>query len=150
MKDEEVLEMENGDERRPRAVSDLVRKALVSGAGALFMTEEGIRSVVKELKLPKDALSSALAQAEKTKAELTRIVGAEVNAFLRSAQVREELVEVLSKLRLEIRAEVSFHPKEKEEEKGGKKRKKAVESKVSVRTKSAGPASSQKASGEEA
>lgn len=105
-------ELDEMDERsRPKPVSELVRKALVSGVGALFMTEEGIRSVVKELKLPKDALASALAQAEKTKADVVRIVGQEVNAFLRSAQVREEMLKVLSELRLEIRAEVSFKPK---------------------------------------
>lgn len=108
MKAEQDLEAELGDERKGRGVTDLFRKVVVSGVGALFMTEEGIRTAVKELKLPKEALSSALAQADKTKAEVLRIVGTEVRSFLQSANLQEQLVEVMTKLQWDVRAEVAF------------------------------------------
>lgn len=95
---------------RPRA-TDLLRKAVLSGVGALFMTEDGVRSLVKELKLPKEVLSSAMAQADKTKSELVRIVGGELRSFLQSSQVREDLMAMLTELTFEIRAEVAIKPR---------------------------------------
>src|SRR5262249_61494676 len=63
---------------------ELMRKVAFAGLGALFMTEEGIRAAASQLKLPKEALSNALAQAEKTKDEVGRVVSEEVRRFLRS------------------------------------------------------------------
>lgn len=113
MKHEQDLDPALHEEKvRARGVTDLFRKVVVSGVGALFMTEEGIRSAVKELKLPKEALASALAQAERTKGEILRIVGSEVRTFLQSARLQEELIEVLTQLQWEVRAEVAFQKNE--------------------------------------
>lgn len=87
---------------------DLFRRVLVTGAGALFMTEEGIRSLVREAKLPKEVIGSVLAQADRTKAEIARVVGSEVRNFLESTRMREEMVRMLTQLRLEVRAEIGF------------------------------------------
>lgn len=109
MKTERDLDPELQDEKaRGRGVTDLFRKVVVSGVGALFMTEEGIRSAVKELKLPKEALAAALAQADRTKAEVLRIVGSEVRSFLQSANLQEQLIDVLTRLQWDVRAEVAF------------------------------------------
>lgn len=108
MRHEEELEEALREERARRGVSELFRKVVVSGVGAVFMTEEGIRSAVKELKLPKEVLASALAQADKTKADILRIVGTEVRSFLQSAALQDELIEMLTKLQWEIHAEVAF------------------------------------------
>jgi hypothetical protein len=99
---------EGREEGRPRVVSDLFRKAVVSGVGALFMTEEGIRSLVKDLKLPKEVISSVMAQADRTKGEVVRAVGSELRAFLESTRVREDLLSMLTQLRFEVRAEVGI------------------------------------------
>ena len=48
-------------------VPEAVRRAVLTGMGALFMTEEGIRNLVGEMKLPKDALGFLLQQAERTR-----------------------------------------------------------------------------------
>ncbi len=108
MKAEQDLGVELGDEKKGRGVTERFRKVVVSGVGALFMTEEGIRTAVKELKLPKEALSSALAQADKTKDEVLRIVGSEVRSFLQSADLKEQLIDVMTRLQWDVRAEVSF------------------------------------------
>lgn len=108
MKSELEIDPAAEDEKKGRGVTELFRKVVVSGVGALFMTEEGIRTAVKELKLPKEALSSALAQADKTKAEVLRIVGNEVRAFLQSANLQEQLIEVMTRLQWDVRAEVAF------------------------------------------
>ncbi len=54
-------------------VPEFVRKAAVAGLGAVFMTEEGIRSLAGQLKLPKEMLGVILSQAEKTKTEVGRV-----------------------------------------------------------------------------
>lgn len=108
MKAEQDFEAEFGDEKKGRGVSDLFRKVVVSGVGALFMTEEGIRSAVKELKLPKEVLSSALAQADRTKDEILRILGSEFRSFLQSANLQEQLIDVMTRLQWEVRAEIAF------------------------------------------
>lgn len=108
MKEEQTFEAEVGDEKKGRGVTEIFRKVLVSGAGALFMTEEGIRSAVKELKLPKEVLASALAQADRSKDELLRIIGTEFRSFLQSADLKEQLIDVMTRLQWEVRAEVAF------------------------------------------
>jgi len=99
-------------ETRPRAVSDLFRKVLVSGVGALFMTEEGIRSMVKELKLPKEIIGAVIAQADRTKSDVVRVVGSEVRSFLESSTLRKDLLELATQLRLEVRAEIGIKHKD--------------------------------------
>ncbi|HKB75843.1 MAG TPA: hypothetical protein VKC58_04555, partial [Myxococcales bacterium] len=69
-------------------VPDIVRRAVLTGVGALFMTEEGIRNLVGEMKLPKDALAFLVAQADKTRSDVTRIVTQEVRRFLESQTLR--------------------------------------------------------------
>lgn len=95
---------------RPKA-ADLLRKAVFSGVGALFMTEEGVRSMVKELKLPKEVLAGAVAQAERTKAEIVRMVGTELRSFLEGAKLRQELLEMLTQVTFEVKAEVAIKPR---------------------------------------
>src|SRR5260370_14935579 len=69
-------------------VPDLVRRAVLTGVGALFMTEEGLRNLVGEMKLPKDALAFLLAQADRTRSEAVRVVTQEVRRFLERETLR--------------------------------------------------------------
>lgn len=91
-------------------VPDIVRRAVVAGVGALFMTEEGIRNLVSEVKLPREAMGYLLEQAQKTRSELARVVTEEVRRFLESEKLSREVWKILSKLSLEIRAEVRLKP----------------------------------------
>jgi len=85
--------------------ADLMKKALISGVGALFMTEEGIRNLVGELKLPKELIGSVLAQADRTKHEVLRVMTEELRSFLSSPQLREEFLDLLTDATLEVKAE---------------------------------------------
>jgi hypothetical protein len=91
-------------------VPEIVRRAVLTGVGALFMTEEGIRNLVGEMKLPKDALTFLLAQADRTRAEVTRIVSQEVRRFLESETLRREIWKLLTSVTLEVNAEVKLKP----------------------------------------
>src|SRR5690606_9989416 len=49
--------------------ADLVKKVLTVGVGAIFLTEESVRALVSEFKLPKELLTGILSTANKTRHE---------------------------------------------------------------------------------
>lgn len=99
-----------GDEPRIPGLTEFVRRALMAGVGAVFMTEEGIRKTVTELKLPKEAFSYVAGQAERTRTEAGRILRKELRRFLNSEAFRDQLGQLVSGLTLEIKAEVRLKP----------------------------------------
>lgn len=82
----------------------------MAGLGALFMTEEGIRSLAGQLKVPKEVLGFIVSQADRTKDELSRMLSDEVRRFLQSDRFREEFLKLLSGMAIEIKAEVRLVP----------------------------------------
>ncbi|MCP3104893.1 hypothetical protein LZ198_39110 [Myxococcus sp. K15C18031901] len=99
-------------------VPEFVRRMAVAGLGALFMTEEGIRNLAGQLKLPKEALGFILSQAEKTKDEVTGAITEELRRFLQSEKLRDEFLKLISGMTLEIKAQVRLVPPDKAEKLG--------------------------------
>ncbi len=93
---------------RDWAIPELVKRAILSGIGAVFMTEEGIRSYLSELKLPKEAARVVIAQVARTKEEMFRVVTDEVRSFLENTQLDDVLRKVLTNISLEISTKVRF------------------------------------------
>jgi hypothetical protein len=91
-------------------VPDFVKKVAVAGLGALFMTEEGIRNLAGQMKLPKEVLAFILSQAERTKDEVGRVVSEEIRRFLQSEKLRDEFLKLLSGMTVEIKAQVRLVP----------------------------------------
>jgi hypothetical protein len=98
------------DEKRAGIVPDIVRRAVLTGVGALFMTEEGIRNLVGEMKLPKDALGFLVAQADRTRGEVARVVSQEVRRFLESETLQREIWKLLTSVTLEVNASIQLKP----------------------------------------
>jgi hypothetical protein len=94
-------------------VPELMRKAAFAGLGALFMTEEGLRRTAAQLPLPKEALAALLAQAERTKDEVTRVLAEELRRFLHSEGLKRELAQIFSGMSLEVKARVRLVPDDK-------------------------------------
>ena len=109
MEEEDLGAEAPGDPARGPIV-ELMRKVAFAGLGALFMTEEGIRSLAGQLKLPKEALGFVLSQAERTKDEVGRVLSDEVRRFLRSDKLRAEFLQLLSGMRVEVTAHVRLVP----------------------------------------
>lgn len=100
----------NDDGRLRNLVPEFVRKVAVAGLGAVFMTEEGIRSLAGQLKLPKEALGLIIGQAERTKEEIGRVVSEELRRFLQSDKMRDEFLKLIAGMTVEIKAEVRLVP----------------------------------------
>lgn len=105
-------------EGRPGFVPEFVRKVAVAGLGALFMTEEGIRSLAGQLKLPKEVLGYILSQAEKTKDDIGRVVSDEIRRFLQSEKLREEFLKLMTGMTVEVKAEIRLKPSDDGESTG--------------------------------
>lgn len=98
------------DNGRMGFVPDFVRKVAVAGLGAVFLGEEGIRSLASQLKLPKEMLGYVVGQAEKTKDEITRVVSEELRRFLQSEKVRDEFLKLVSGMTVEVKAQIRLVP----------------------------------------
>ncbi len=98
-------------------VPEFMRKVAVAGLGALFMTEEGLRAMAGQLKLPKEVLGYILGQAEKTKDEVGRVVSEELRRFLQSEKLRDEVLKLLSGMTVEVKAQIRLVPAERDEKK---------------------------------
>ena len=91
-------------------VSEFVRKLALTGLGAVFMTEEGIRNLAGQLKLPKEVLGYILSQADKTKQDVTRTVTEEVRRFLQSEKLRAEFLKLMQGMTVEVKAQIRLVP----------------------------------------
>src|SRR5262245_66291788 len=82
---------------------ETVRKALITGLGALFMTEESLRNLVTEMRLPKEAVSYLVKQADQARGQLFDVVSKEIRTFLESVNLAQELQKILSSVVLEVK-----------------------------------------------
>jgi hypothetical protein len=119
MDPEDPLDLEEPlDELPPSApllglVPELMRKAAFAGLGALFMTEESLRKTAGQLRLPKEALTALLAQAERTKDDVTRVLAEELRRFLRSDALKGELAQIFAGMSVEVNARIRLVPDDK-------------------------------------
>jgi len=105
--DDELPPDEDG---RRGFVPEFVRRMAAASVGAVVMSEESIRKLASQLKLPKEVLGLLLTQAEKTKEDIGRIVIEEVRKFLQSDRMRDEFLKMIAGMTIEVRAEVKLVP----------------------------------------
>ncbi|BDG06542.1 hypothetical protein [Anaeromyxobacter oryzae] len=91
-------------------IPDVMKKALLAGVGALFMTEEGARKLARDWKLPKEVIGFIGQQASGAKEEVLRVFSDEVRRFLESEAVRREFWKALSAMAIEVKAEIRLVP----------------------------------------
>ena len=92
------------------SVSDMFRRALVTGLGAAVMTEEGVRSLIRELKIPRETVNAAIGQAERGREAIRRAVSDEARRFLDSPALKKEIARALSRLTIEMTVRIRFNP----------------------------------------
>lgn len=103
---------EGGAAATAGGLQDALRKALLAGMGAIFLTEEGARRLAREWKLPKELIGYLGSQASGAKDEILRIFSEEVRRFFESEAVRREFARALSSMVVEVKAEIRVRPTE--------------------------------------
>jgi hypothetical protein len=102
------MEKRKTDPDSSNKMSDWVKKALLTGVGAVFMTEEGIKNALSDLKMPKNAVLAAVAQADKAKQEVASLIAKEVRGFLDRIAVEDIIQKALAGQSVEITATIRF------------------------------------------
>jgi len=101
-------------EDRQSKAAEMMKKALTVGVGALFLTEESLKALISEFKLPKELLRPILDSAGKTKDEFLRVLSEEV--LSRVAEKVDPVAfvqEFLNRNDVEFTVRVSVKPKKK-------------------------------------
>ncbi len=83
---------------------------------AAFMTEDSIRGLVKELKLPKELVTLAMDSVLKRKDDLYGKVAQEMTNLLNKVDLKGELMKLLDEHDVHIQAKLSFTRKTDKEE----------------------------------
>lgn len=104
------------DEKEETKASSLLgeaaKKLFTAGVTAAFMTEEGVRSYLSEVKLPKDILNMVLQGANKSKEELTSRIGKEVIGMIQKIDFVKEASRFAETHKFKITAEIEITKKE--------------------------------------
>lgn len=96
------------EEKKSPTMTDLARKILLTGVGAIFMTEETVRKSLSELKLPTDAVGALVDSVKKQKNEVLELVAVELGNFFAKVKVHEELQKALKGMQIHLDAKISF------------------------------------------
>jgi hypothetical protein len=99
-----------GDDGQRGSLADGVKKALLAGMGALFLTEESARRLAREWKLPKELIGFVGQQAQGAKDEVLRVFASEIRRFLESDTVRKEFWRGLTDNTIELEMRIRFKP----------------------------------------
>lgn len=93
-------------------LGDAIKKVLTVGLGAAFMTEEGIRNYLGEIKLPKEILQTLLNSAAKSKEELMGRVGQEAVRMISQIDFVKEASRFVEEHKFRITAEIEVQKKD--------------------------------------
>lgn len=95
-------------------LGDILKKVLATGVSAAFMTEEGVRSLLKDVPLPKDIVGGLLENAKNTKTEFVSSVKNELKSYLEKIDLSREIDKIAEKYDFEINATISLKKKKKQ------------------------------------
>jgi hypothetical protein len=92
-------------------LSDILKKAVSTGIGAAFMTEDAVKNIISDLPLPKEIVGGLLQNAKDTKSEFVQSIKNELSGYLNKIDLTQEIDKVLEKYDFEISAKISLKPK---------------------------------------
>jgi hypothetical protein len=95
--------------------AEMVREMALTGLATVFMTEDTIRSQLKELRLPKELVAAILENVSKKKDDLIGLCAREFGKLISKFDLATEIGRFLEKHDVKIEAKISFQPKRKEE-----------------------------------
>ena len=94
----------------PELIKRGIEKGFEAGMGTLNRTDEALRGVVAEGKLPREVVNYVFTAIDDTKNGMMRVVGREVRDFLQATDLSKELQKALTSLSFEIKTEIRFIP----------------------------------------
>jgi hypothetical protein len=96
---------------KARFIPESVKRILSMGLGAAFLTEETLRSVLGDVKLPKDVLGKVLEGANRSKEEIIERVGDEMVSIIKKIDFVKEASRFVEDHKFKISAEIEVTKK---------------------------------------
>lgn len=101
------------DELQSKA-TEMMKKVLTIGVGTFFLTEEALRGLVSEFKLPKELLTVVLESAGKSRDEFLKSLSREVMAqIIERVDLKSLIEEMMVRNEIELEVKINFKPKKK-------------------------------------
>lgn len=91
-------------------VPDIFKRSMLTGVGNLLLSEDGLRAMLLEKNLPKEAVGLILSQADVMRREILRIISREIRVFLENMDFGGEIAKILTAISFEIKTEIRFVP----------------------------------------
>ena len=98
------------DGNRKGRLENLLKRAVELGVEKAVEAPDNLKSLVGELKLPKEIVSYLFTQVDDTKNGLLRVVAKETRDFLEHTNLAVELQKMLTMVQFEISTTVRFRP----------------------------------------
>lgn len=92
-------------------VAEAVNRILLTGVGTIFLTQEAVKGLLGEVKLPKELINALLENASKQKQEFFQILAREAVAVFSRVDVAKEIQKAIDGHTVRIHIELSFEPK---------------------------------------
>lgn len=89
-------------------LGETLKKVFATGVSAAFMTEEGIKNYLGEMKLPKEIITAILASANKSKDEITNRVSKEIIGIVHKIDWVKEFSKFAETHKFKINAEIEI------------------------------------------
>jgi hypothetical protein len=99
-------EIENG--RTRGGLSEIMKKALFAGIGAVFMTEESVRSYVSDAKLPRDIRNYIIQNTTQAKEQFFGYLSKELSQIVIRSDLPKVIQRFLSDHTIELEAKIRF------------------------------------------
>lgn len=109
---------ETDDTDKKGFIPDSVRKILSMGMGAAFLTEETVKGVLSESKLPKEVLNKLIDGANRSKEEIIDRVGDELVLIIKKIDFVKEASRFVEDHKFKINAEIEVLKKTDKSESG--------------------------------
>lgn len=91
--------------------SDAVKDMASAGLATLFMTEDSIRSYLREKKLPKELVTDLMDGIGRKKSDLYTLVAQEVTKVFSKIDISREMTRFLEEHKINFEGKISFEPK---------------------------------------
>ncbi len=104
--------MADSDDDKKSSWQDAIKELGMSGLATLLMTEDSIRNMLREKKLPKEMVGVLLDGLLKKKDDLYAVVGKEVGKVFAKVDIGKEVGKFLETHDVEISAKLKFQRKD--------------------------------------
>jgi hypothetical protein len=115
MDDKKNPDEAEGRDKDHGLIERIVKKGIETGIGAISRSEDSVRSLIDQMKLPKEASHVILEQVDETKKGLYTVVAKEMREFLQTTNFASDIKKILTGLAFEVKMEVRFKSVEAED-----------------------------------